>query len=102
MSPGRTEGWGEGVFKIWFYFSLSYSDLIGNKLNYFTQLESFLPMTVTGEWSLSLSLSLCLSQPTSLSLYFLSPVQLRRGVTEWLWCTPGIQPGSTHHSHKNV
>ena len=27
------EGWGEGVFKIWVYFSLSYSDLTGNKLN---------------------------------------------------------------------
>ena len=24
---------GRCVFKIWFYFSLSYSDLIGNKLN---------------------------------------------------------------------
>ena len=33
LSLGRREGWGEGVFKIWFYFSLSYSDLTGNKLN---------------------------------------------------------------------
>jgi len=30
---GRREGWGEGVFKFWFSFSLSYSDLIGNKTN---------------------------------------------------------------------
>ena len=33
LSLGRREGWGEGVFKIWFYFSLSYSNLIGDKLN---------------------------------------------------------------------
>ena len=32
LSPGRKEGWGEGVFKTWFYFSLFYSNLIGNKL----------------------------------------------------------------------
>jgi len=33
LSPGRREGWEEDVFKIWFYFSLSYSDVIGDKLN---------------------------------------------------------------------
>jgi len=34
LSLGRKERWGrEGVFKIRFYFSLSYSHLIGNKLN---------------------------------------------------------------------
>ena len=33
LSPGRREGWREGVFKIWVYFSLSYSDLIGNNLH---------------------------------------------------------------------
>ena len=33
LSPERRERWGEDVYKIWFYFSLSYSDLIGNKLN---------------------------------------------------------------------
>jgi len=33
LNPGRRQGWGEGAFKIWFYFALSYSDLIGNKLN---------------------------------------------------------------------
>jgi len=31
---GRREGWAEGVFKILFYFSLCYSDLIGVKLNF--------------------------------------------------------------------
>ena len=50
LSLGRREGWGEGVFKIWFYFSLSYSDLTGNKLNYFfPQVESVLPVTVISE-----------------------------------------------------
>jgi len=33
LSPGRRKRWGEGVFKIWFYFLLPYSDLICNKLN---------------------------------------------------------------------
>jgi len=33
----------------------------------------------------------------SLSLYFHSPVQLRRGVIERLWWALVIQPGSTHH-----
>jgi len=44
-------------------------------------------------------LSLSLSQPTSLSLYFLSPVLLRGAVTEQLWWAPGVQPGSAHHNH---
>lgn len=35
---------------------------------------------------------------TSLSLKFLSPVQLRWGVTEWLWWPPGIQPRWAHPS----
>ena len=33
LSLGRKEGWGEGVLRFSFYFSLSYSDLIDNKLN---------------------------------------------------------------------
>ena len=33
LSPGRREGWGGRCFKIWFYFLLSYSDLIGYELN---------------------------------------------------------------------
>ena len=32
VSPGRREGWGGGIFKVWFYFSLSVSDLFGDKL----------------------------------------------------------------------
>ena len=32
-SLGRREGWREGFLRFSFYFSLSYSDLIGNKLN---------------------------------------------------------------------
>lgn len=32
--PGKKGQVGEGVSKMWIYFSLSYSDLIGNKLNY--------------------------------------------------------------------
>ena len=47
-------------------------------------------------WLVS-NLSLPLSWPTSLLFYFLSSVQLRRGVTEWLWWASGVQPGSTHH-----
>ena len=49
LSLGRNEAWGEGVFKICFYFSLSYSDLIGNKLVFFPQVESVLPVTVIAE-----------------------------------------------------
>jgi len=33
LSPGIRKGWGEGVLRFSFYFSLPYSDLIGNKLN---------------------------------------------------------------------
>jgi len=33
LRPARKEDCGEGVFKTWFYFSSSYSDLIGDKLN---------------------------------------------------------------------
>lgn len=43
-------------------------------------------------------LSLSFSQPRSLSLFYLSPVQLR-GLTEQLRKAPDIQAGSTHHSH---
>lgn len=37
-----------------------------------------------------------------LVLYFLSHVQLRKGVIERLWWAPGIQSGSTHPSQKNT
>jgi len=33
LSSGRREGWGGRCFKIWIYFSLCYSDLIGDELN---------------------------------------------------------------------
>lgn len=42
--------------------------------------------------------SMSSSWPSALSLYFLSSVQLRRRVIEWLWCPPGDEPGSTLHS----
>ena len=50
--PGKKGGvGGRCVFKIWFCFSLSYSDLIGNKLIsfFFPQVESVLPVTIIGE-----------------------------------------------------
>ncbi|GAB0186110.1 AN1-type zinc finger protein 5-like [Grus japonensis] len=31
-----------------------------------------------------------------------TPEQLRKGVIEQLWWTPGIQPGSVHHSVKDI
>jgi len=50
LSPGKREGWGvEDEFKIWFYFSLSYSDLIGDKLNFPPPVNSILSVMVTGE-----------------------------------------------------
>jgi len=49
MSLGRREGWEEGVLRFRFCFSLLCSDLIGNKLNKFSQVKSVFPMTVTGE-----------------------------------------------------
>jgi len=33
LSPGKKGGVGGRCFKIWIYFSLSYSDLIGDELN---------------------------------------------------------------------
>jgi len=51
LSQGRREGWGGGVFEIWVYFSLCYSDFIGDKL--ISQVESVWPVTVIGEESLS-------------------------------------------------
>ena len=33
VEPGKKGGVGGRCFKIWFYFSLSYSDLIGDELN---------------------------------------------------------------------
>jgi len=48
--PGKKGGVGGRGFKIWIYFSLSYSDLIGDELNsLFSPSSVFLPVTVTGE-----------------------------------------------------
>jgi len=43
LSLRRREEWGQGVFKIWFYFSPSYSGLIGDKLNFFLKFNLFCP-----------------------------------------------------------
>jgi len=48
LSPGRREGWGEDVLRFRFYFSLSYSDLIGNKLNKFFPMSSL--YACDGSW----------------------------------------------------
>jgi len=51
-SPGRRLGCGYVVFKIQFYFSLLYSDLIGAKLlaiKHTSTLLTVLPMMVIGE-----------------------------------------------------
>lgn len=45
LSLGKKEP-KEGIFKILFHFSLSFSDLTGKKLNLFTQVETTLPVTV--------------------------------------------------------
>lgn len=45
-------GWEKGVFKIGGLFLLSYSDLISDKLNQFSQAASVLPVVVSGAWSL--------------------------------------------------
>lgn len=55
LSPGRREVVEEDVFKVWLYFSLFYTALIGNKLNKYPHVESVLPMMVTMS-DLSLSL----------------------------------------------
>jgi len=51
VEPRKKGGVGERCFKIWFYFSLSYSDLIGDELNslFSPQVQSVLSVTVTGE-----------------------------------------------------
>jgi len=48
---GKKGGLGRRCFKVLSYFSLTYSDLIGNKLNAFPQIESVFSMTVIAERS---------------------------------------------------
>jgi len=50
IEPGKKgEEGGGGVLRFWFYFSLPYPDSIGNRLNYFPQVVSVLPVMVIGE-----------------------------------------------------
>lgn len=67
LSAGRRECWRQGVLRFGFTSHYPHSDSIGNKLNHFPQSD------------------------------FPGPVQLRRGVTEWLWWAPDIQQVSTCH-----
>lgn len=53
-----------------------------------------LPTMVFGEWSLCWTLS----HSTNLSLHFLSPVHLQRGVTGALWWMPGVQ---LHYTYRD-
>jgi len=46
---GKKRGVGGMCFKICFYISLSYSDLICNKSNQFPQVNSVLPVTIIAE-----------------------------------------------------
>lgn len=55
VEPGK-KGGVTGI-NIWFYFSLSYSTTLGNKLNWFPQVRTVLPMTGTGEGSLPAPIS---------------------------------------------
>lgn len=57
ISPGRREERGEDGLNIWVSFSLSYSDLIGKTL-IIIQAGFGLPVTVTGEQSLSVHISI--------------------------------------------
>ena len=43
VKPGKKGGVGGRCFKIWFYFSLSCSDLTGNKLIFFPKSSLFCP-----------------------------------------------------------
>ena len=71
LSPmGGTSRWSRGrCFKVWFYFSVSYSDLIGDELNF-------------------------LLSPSSVC-FVRDIVHGGGGVTEWFWWAPGISPSQT-------
>lgn len=77
LSPGKRERWKESLG-----FSSHYPDLILLEINKANFLRSslFCPCLL-----LVNDLSMSLSPPTCLLLYLLSLVQLRRGMTEWLW-----------------
>lgn len=79
LSLEQREGWVGYVSKIWLYFLLPFSDLIGNKWTSFPKLSLFpLWHQLMSEFSLSLF------WPTSLFLYFLWLIHLRKKVVEWL------------------
>lgn len=81
VKPGQ-KGWvGESVSRISFYFSLSYSDFIGYKF-IFPQVVSLLPLILS--WPI-----------VNLSLYFLSPIQLKRSDKAAL-VVPAVLPGPIH------
>jgi len=40
LSSGRRKGWGEDVFNIWIYFSLTYSNSVSDELNSFVSPSS--------------------------------------------------------------
>lgn len=88
VSLGRKETWGEGVLRFSFYFSLTWSNLISNKLISLRWVCS--PVAVTGEWCLPVILS---RNKQRAFLLFLCPVQLGEAVTVWLWWVPGIRQG---------
>ena len=48
LSLGGRKGWGR-CYEIWFYLSLSYSNLIGKKFNKFPEVASVFPVTVIAE-----------------------------------------------------
>lgn len=89
VNLGKREMWWEGNVKTWFYFSLSCSDLIGNKLNSFlAQAESVLPMT--DEWALPV---IFLAHKTF--CYILFPMRSCGGIGQ-LWWAPDHEPESSH------
>jgi len=49
VEPRKKGEVGRRCFKIWIYFSLSCSDLVGNKLFFSSQVQSVLSMMGTGE-----------------------------------------------------
>lgn len=76
-------------FKIRFYFSLSNSDLIGNKWNkFFPKVESVLPMTLIGEW-----FSCPYLNPGA--FHYISSPSWGGEWEQFQWAL-GIQPGSAH------
>lgn len=73
FEPQKRGGEGTMFSRFSFYFSLSYSDLISNKFNWFPHVKSGLPMTVGAEQSPCPYLD-------PWALFFLSLVQLKSGV----------------------